>query len=42
MNKTFMGRIQKNPIPKWSDESDRIRSILNKTITGHGSRKKKS
>ena len=51
MNKTFGGggfgvgvRIssRNDNIPKWSDESERIRSILNKTITAHGGRKKKS
>ena len=41
MNQTFMGRIPKASIPKWEDESEKIRSILNKTITGHGTRKKK-
>ena len=49
MNKTFGGggfgvgmRMSRNDnIPKWSDESERIRSILNKTITGHGGRRKK-
>ena len=46
MNKTFgvggfgVGQRSRNndSIPKWSDESERIRSILNQTITGHGSR----
>ena len=41
MNQTFMGKIPKATIPKWEDESEKIRSILNKTITGHGTRKKK-
>ena len=41
MNQTFMGRMPKGRIPKWQDESDKIRSILNKTITVHGARKKK-
>ena len=41
MNQTFMGRMPKGTIPQWEDESRKIRSILNKTITGHGTRKKK-
>jgi hypothetical protein len=41
MNKTFMGKIPKAYIPRWENESERIRSILNTTISGHGKRKHK-
>jgi hypothetical protein len=40
MNKTFMGRIPHAYIPRWENESERIRSILNTTISGHGKRNK--
>ena len=39
MNRTFMGKIPQAYNPRWENESERIRSILNTTISGHGKRK---